>query len=86
MICVLKLLLERFELIMKIDCYISEGCSSEGQLRDNLRAALADSSVRPDIQFHRIDEEEAKLKGLMGSPSVLINGVDILPGEIPGIS
>jgi hypothetical protein len=23
--------------------------------------------------------------GLSGSPSVLINGIDIMPGEIPGI-
>ncbi len=71
---------------MKIDCYISEGSSSEAQLRENLKAALVNSYVKPDIQFHRISEEEAKRKSLMGSPSVLINGVDILPGEIPGIS
>ncbi len=71
---------------MKIDCYISEGCSSEKQLRDNLRAALADSPLKPEIHFHTIAGEEAKRKGLMGSPSVLINEVDILPGEIPGIS
>lgn len=71
---------------MKIDCFISDECSSEAQLRENLNAALTDSSVSPDIQFHRINEEEAKRKGLMGSPSVLINDVDILPGEIPGIS
>ncbi len=71
---------------MKIECYISEGCSSEAQLRENLKAALANSSLKPEIHFHRIDEEEAKRKGLMGSPTVLINGVDILPGEIPGIS
>jgi len=71
---------------MKIDCYISEGCSSETQLRYNLRAALANSFIKPEIHFHTIDEEEARKKGLMGSPSVLINEVDILPGEIPGIS
>ena len=71
---------------MKIDCYISEGCSSEAQLWENLKAALTNSSVKPVIQFHRINEEEAKRKGLMGSPSVLIDGVDILPGEIPGTS
>ncbi len=71
---------------MKIDCYISEGCSSEAHLRENLKAALANSSVKLDIQFHRTNEEEAKKNGLMGSPSVLIDGVDIMPGEMPGIS
>lgn len=80
------ILQSRSELIMKIDCYISEGCSSEVQLRKNLKAAFAGSPVRPDIRFHRINEEEAGRKGLMGSPSVLINGVDIMPGEIPGTS
>jgi hypothetical protein len=71
---------------MKIDCHKSEGRSSEAQLRENLKAALANNSFKPDIQFHRINEEEAKRKGLMGSPSVLINEVSILQGEIPGIS
>jgi len=71
---------------MKIDCYISEGCSSETQLRENLKSALADISIEPEIHFHRIDEEKAKRKGIMGSPSVLIDDADILPGEILGIS
>lgn len=71
---------------MKIDCYMSEGCISETQLRENLKAALVNSSVKPEIQFHRINEEEARKKSLMGSPSVLIDGIDILPGEIPWIS
>lgn len=71
---------------MKIDCYISAGCNSEVQLRDNLKKALSESFIKPEIQFHKIDEKEARKKGLMGSPSVLIDGIDILPGEIPGIS
>ncbi|HDZ62871.1 MAG TPA: hypothetical protein ENH40_06990 [Nitrospirae bacterium] len=70
---------------MKIDCYISDECRSEVRLRKNLQAAIAGSSVKPDIRFHIINEAEAREKGLMGSPSVLINGVDIIPGEIPGI-
>ncbi|MEN8262858.1 MAG: hypothetical protein ABFR82_05300 [Nitrospirota bacterium] len=63
---------------MKIDCYISEGCGSEKQLRDNLKTALAGSSVKPEIQFHRIDEDEARKKGLMGSPSVPVSGLTLL--------
>ena len=66
---------------MKIDCYISEGCSSEAQLRENLDAALTDIPVKPDIRFNRISEEEALEKGVAGSPTVMINGFDILPGE-----
>ncbi len=71
---------------MKIDCYISEGCGSEIQLRENVEEAMRLESVGADVRFHIINETEAKRLGLMGSPSVLINGKDILPGEIPGIS
>jgi predicted thioredoxin/glutaredoxin len=71
---------------MKIDCYISETCSSERQLRENLNAALEGSNLTPEIEFHRVSEDEAKRIGIMGSPSVLIDGKDILPGEIPGAS
>jgi hypothetical protein len=71
---------------MKIDCYISEECSSESQLRVNLDEALTDISVKPDIRFYRIGEEEALKKGIAGSPTVMINGIDIIPGEKPGIS
>ncbi len=71
---------------MKIDCYISEGCGSKIKLRKNVEEAVRLESVDADVRFHTIDETEAKRLGLMGSPSVLINGADILPGEIPGIS
>jgi hypothetical protein len=71
---------------MKIDCYISEGCGSKVNLKENVEEAVRLESVDADVRFHTIDETEAKRLGLMGSPSVLINGADILPGEIPGIS
>ena len=76
----------RAKITMKIDCYISEGCGSEMNLRENINEALKQESVDADVLFHIINEAEGKKLGLMGSPSVLINGVDILPGEIPGIS
>jgi len=71
---------------VKIDCYISASCSSEEALRKNIYEAIKLESVAADVSFHRIDEAEAKQLRLMGSPSILINGADILPGEIPGIS
>jgi len=71
---------------MKIDCYISETCSSEPQLRQNLKDALSETGITSEIEFHRIGEQEARSIGIMGSPSVLIDGIDILPGEIPGMS
>jgi len=72
--------------MMLIDCYISEGCSSEDALKKNISEAIKLESVVAEVKIHKIDETEAKRLKLMGSPSVLINGEDILPGEIPGIS
>ena len=71
---------------MIIDCYISEGCSSEDALKKNMTEAVKLEAVDATVNIHRIDEEKAKRLQLMGSPSVLINGEDILPGEIPGFS
>ena len=71
---------------MKIDCYISTSCSSEEALKKNIAEAIKLESVDADVSIHRIDETEAKRLKLMGSPSVHINGEDILPGEIPGIA
>lgn len=72
--------------MMKIDCYISEGCSSEDALKKNIDEAIKLESINVQVNIHKIDETEEKKLKLMGSPSVLINGEDILPGEIPGIS
>ena len=71
---------------MIIDCYISEGCASEEALKKNMTEAVKLEAVDATVNIHRIDEEKAKGLQLMGSPSVLINGEDILPGEIPGFS
>jgi hypothetical protein len=79
---------ECFEGVMglKIDCYISESCSSEAGLRENLDEALRSEAVTAEVSFQRISERDAKRLNLMGSPTVLIDNVDILPGDIPGIS
>lgn len=71
---------------MKIECYLSESCASENDLKDNIEEALQAESVDADIRVYRINETEAKRLGLMGSPSLLINGEDIMPEGIPGIA
>jgi ribosomal protein L18E len=71
---------------MIIDCYISQTCSSEAALIKNITEALKLESVDAEVNIHKIDDRAAKKLKLMGSPSVLMNGEDILPGEIPGIS
>ena len=71
---------------MIIDCYISESCSSEDALRRNVMEALELAAVDAPVNFRIINETEAKRLGLMGSPSIMINGKDIIPGDIPGFS
>jgi hypothetical protein len=71
---------------MKINCYISPGCTSEKPLKENLDQALRLEGIDAEVQFHRISEEEAVSIGLKGSPTILINGIDIMPGEISGFS
>jgi hypothetical protein len=55
-------------------------------MKKNISEAVKLESVDADVSIHIIDETEAKKLKLMGSPSVHINGEDILPGEMPGIA
>jgi hypothetical protein len=71
---------------MIIDCYVSESCSSEDALRENVMEALELEAVDASVNFRTINEIESERLGLMGSPSILINGKDIIPGDIPGFS
>lgn len=71
---------------MMIDCYMSFGCGSEEDLRDNISKALTLERVKAEVNFYRITDDEADIKGLKGSPSVLIDGVDIQPADIIGFS
>lgn len=71
---------------MKIDCYMSLRCGSEDALRENISKALELENISAEINFYRITEDEARMLGLKGSPSVLINGKDIQPIAIEGFS
>ena len=71
---------------MIIDCYISNYCSSEEALKKNITEAIKLESVNAEVNIHKLGELEARKRKILGSPTVLINGKDILPGELPGIS
>jgi len=71
---------------MKVDCYLSLGCASEGALRAALYKSLELEALEADVKFHRITDKEAAELGLKGSPSVLINGKDIEPADVQGFS
>jgi len=72
--------------MIKIDCYISTRCGSEGALRKNLSEAIALEGVEAEVNILRIDDLEAKRLGLRGSPSVFIDGSELEPSSLEGFS
>ncbi len=71
---------------MKIDCYMSMACSSEELLRENLKEALKLEDIDVEVSYRRIDGEEALRLGFTGSPAMVIDGVDAIPGEVSGFA
>jgi hypothetical protein len=74
------------EVIIRIDCYLAQDCASEQALRDSINRALRLETVKAEVSFTRITESEAEKLGLKGSPSVLVDGQDILPASLSGFS
>ena len=71
---------------MKIECYMSMNCSSREALRDNIYRALELEGLQAGIKFIRVTDEVARRQELAGSPSVLVDGEDIMPAGIEGFS
>ncbi len=74
------------EEIIRIDCYLAQDCASEQGLRDSINVALRLETVKAEVSFTRVTESEAEKLGLKGSPSVLVDGQDILPSNLSGFS
>ena len=71
---------------LRIDCYLSQGCQSEEALKMNIAAALEKEGIKAEVNFHRINNDEASSLGLSGSPSVFINGKELQPLGTAGFS
>lgn len=72
---------------VKIDVYMSEICGSYHQLRENLSLALAELQADAAVTYHTIYYDEAVARGILGSPSVWINGKDAFESRnSPGIT
>jgi hypothetical protein len=71
---------------MKIDCYLSQGCQSEEALKRNMASAIEREGVMAEVNFQRINDDEAASLGLSGSPSVFINGKELQPSGTAGFS
>lgn len=71
---------------MKIECYLSLDCPTEEALRGNIGEALAIDEIRADVTFRRIDEQDALALGVTGSPSIFIDGRELQPQGLVGLS
>ena len=67
---------------MKIDCYLSEHCGSYHQLQENISAALRELGLQAEIGYHTIYYEDAVRLGIIGSPTIRVNGRDLF--EVTG--
>jgi len=74
------------QFIIKIDCYLSQGCASEGALKTNIDLALEKEDLQAEVNFYRINDAEALSRGLSGSPSIFINGKELQPSGTVGFS
>jgi len=71
---------------MKIDCYLLPHCGSEDALKGNIFRALALENTEAEVNLFYVNDTEANILGLKGSPSVFINGEEIQPLEVGGFS
>lgn len=68
-----------------------EGCPSYPEALRELRAALAElGHADADVVMRRIDtDEQARAEGFVGSPTIRVSGVDVVPppeGEPTGLA
>ena len=67
---------------MRIDCYLSEHCGSFHTLDQRIKEALGDLGRTADVVFHTVYYDDAVALKIPGSPTIRINGTDIV--EIQG--
>jgi hypothetical protein len=67
--------------IPTIELLYWEGCPSHPQALEELRAALADlGSADVGVTLVEVDSEEAaEARGFVGSPTLLLDGIDLFP-------
>lgn len=72
---------------MKIDCFLSEHCGSYHQLRENIDRAVRELGLQAEVVFHTIYYDDAVRMGVIGSPTIQVNGKDLFASEgTPGIT
>jgi len=64
--------------MMRIECVYYEGCGSRQVLPHRLDLALAQARVEADVTHRTILLEDGLRLGVPGSPTILVDGEDIL--------
>ncbi|BAU23949.1 hypothetical protein THC_1585 [Caldimicrobium thiodismutans] len=64
---------------IRIDVFMNLTCTTEPQLRENLKKALSLEGLTAEVSYKRLSPEEAERLGLKGSPTVIINGKELQP-------
>ncbi len=63
---------------MQIDCYLSEYCGSYHALSERTSSALRELGLTASVRFHTIYYEDSLALGIPGSPTIRINGADMV--------
>lgn len=66
---------------MRVEFLYWDGCPSHPRALADLRGVLLEAGVDPDcVEVRRIrTDEDAAAEGFVGSPTILIDGVDVQP-------
>lgn len=70
--------------MLHIECLYYPDCASYDVLPARLAQALSAEDVQAEVNHRVVNIEEGELLGMRGSPTVLINGVDILESTAAG--
>jgi hypothetical protein len=69
---------DRSPTLLVIECFYTPGCPSLEVLPERLARALAEEGELAEVHHQVLSVEEAQARSIGGSPTVWINGVDIL--------
>ncbi len=71
---------------MRVELLWWAGCPSHPEALADLRRALAEAGLDPDAIAVReiVDEEQAEREGFPGSPTIRVDGVDVVPTDAAG--
>ncbi|MBI5828998.1 MAG: hypothetical protein HZB20_05545 [Chloroflexi bacterium] len=71
---------------MQVQFLYTDGCPYNGLARSALSEVMAEEGIRAYVEEVYIrTEEDAQRLGFPGSPTILINGLDVGGGGLPGL-